>query len=381
MACRASCLLRPWRLMSSTAASRPVTHHPSTPEIQKLRNEMFSREKARQQSLIPRIEKIEVQLVGDADPGTMFIMNKGLSTPYSCAKHLSEWYTDNSVLALVNGEVWDMNRPLTQSCEIKFLTFKDQDPEEVNKAYWRSCAMMLGYVVETAFKEEFSVELLQSPEVPVVSGAFCYDVVLDSQLNSWKPTQENLQSFTKEVNKLIHQNLPFEALDVEPKVALDIFQHSRYKKAQVEEKASGSPQGTVRVYRFGEFVDLSDGPHISRTGLCSLYEVTAAHILEHQGPWGHVHRFQGLSLPRQLRVFYHIWERLRRRARNPVEDADPRKTEDPREGLTTPHSSSETQQQSEHYSEKLRAPNSAAVSRAGSRTRTVESSNELPVPS
>ncbi|MBN3293250.1 RM39 protein, partial [Polypterus senegalus] len=343
---------------------------------------MFSREKARQQSLIPRIEKIEVQLVGDADPGTMFIMNKGLSTPYSCAKHLSEWYTDNSVLALVNGEVWDMNRPLTQSCEIKFLTFKDQDPEEVNKAYWRSCAMMLGYVVETAFKEEFSVELLQSPEVPVVSGAFCYDVVLDSQLNSWKPTQENLQSFTKEVNKLIHQNLPFEALDVEPKVALDIFQHSRYKKAQVEEKASGSPQGTVRVYRFGEFVDLSDGPHISRTGLCSLYEVTAAHILEHQGPWGHGHRFQGMVTASPAKgVLPHLGtseekgtESVRndkKKSRsalcayecdtadgpdvdpeisgaNVVEDADPRKTEDPREGLTTPHSSSETQQQSEH---------------------------------
>ncbi|OCT91214.1 hypothetical protein XELAEV_18014263mg [Xenopus laevis] len=64
--------------------------------------------------------------------------------------NLSEWYCTKSVLALVDGEVWD----LTKSCNIQFLTFKDKDPEEVNKAYWRSCAMMLGCVLENAFKEE-----------------------------------------------------------------------------------------------------------------------------------------------------------------------------------------------------------------------------------
>lgn len=46
---------------------------------------------------------------------------------------LSEWHCRKSVLALVDGEVWDMYRPLTKSCEIQFLTFKDEDPEEVNK--------------------------------------------------------------------------------------------------------------------------------------------------------------------------------------------------------------------------------------------------------
>lgn len=46
---------------------------------------------------------------------------------------LSEWHCKNSVLAFVDGEIWDMYRPLTKSCEIQFLTFKDEDPEEVNK--------------------------------------------------------------------------------------------------------------------------------------------------------------------------------------------------------------------------------------------------------
>ncbi|RXM33886.1 39S ribosomal protein L39, mitochondrial [Acipenser ruthenus] len=129
-------------------------------------------------------------------------MNKGLSTPYSCARHLSEWHSKNSILALVNGEVWDMHCLLTQSCEIQFLTFKDEDPEEVNKAYWRSCAMLMGQVLESAFKEEFSVQLLQSPE-------------------------ENLRALTRAVHSLLHQDLPFEPLEVQPKVALEMFQHSK----------------------------------------------------------------------------------------------------------------------------------------------------------
>ncbi|MGH0175822.1 UNVERIFIED_CONTAM: hypothetical protein FKN15_071459 [Acipenser sinensis] len=313
MACRVVSRVLSCRFASSSSAS-----HLSSVELQRLRNDLFTREKARQQSLTPRIEKIEVKLVGKAHPGTLFVMNKGLSTPYSCARHLSEWHSKNSILALVNGEVWDMHCLLTSSCEIQFLTFKDEHPEEVNKAYWRSCAMLMGQVLESAFKEEFSVELLQSPEVPVLSGAFCYDVVLDSHLDSWNPSKENLRALTRAVHSLLHQDLPFEPLEVQPKVALEMFQHSKCKQAQVEEKAAHSPQGTVRVYRCGDFVDLSDGPHIPRTGFCSQFEITAAHSLG-PGPWGQVRRFQGLSLPRQLQAFHAIWERIRKRAERLVE--------------------------------------------------------------
>lgn len=34
------------------------------------------------------------------------------------------------------------------------------------QAYWRSCAALLGQVLEMAFKDDYSVELLTTPEVP-----------------------------------------------------------------------------------------------------------------------------------------------------------------------------------------------------------------------
>uniref|UniRef100_A0A8B9S0K9 Mitochondrial ribosomal protein L39 n=1 Tax=Accipiter nisus TaxID=211598 RepID=A0A8B9S0K9_9AVES len=220
---------REWRRAKrgrSGTAGVPVSRLTSDEVIQ-MRNELFTKEKERQLSLHPRIEKIEVKYTGKSHPGSVFVMNKALSTPYNCAMHLSEWHCKKSVLALVDGQVWDMYRPLTKSCEIQFLTFKDDDPEEVNKAYWRSCAMIMACVLKRAFKDEYSVNLIKAPEVPVISGAFCYDVILDNKLNDWKPTNDNFRSLTRDARKLIDKDLPFETLHVEVKVAREMFQHNR----------------------------------------------------------------------------------------------------------------------------------------------------------
>lgn len=66
---------------SAAAALRP-----SPAEIRSRRNAVFSREQERQRALYPRIEKIEVSLRGPGLDGTLLIMNKGMSTPLSCAR-------------------------------------------------------------------------------------------------------------------------------------------------------------------------------------------------------------------------------------------------------------------------------------------------------
>ncbi|KAJ7395341.1 39S ribosomal protein L39, mitochondrial [Pitangus sulphuratus] len=233
-------------------------------EMVRMRNELFTKEKERQLSLHPRIEKIEVKYTGKSHPGTVFVMNKALSTPYNCAMHLSEWHCKKSVLALVDGEVWDMYRPLTKSCEIQFLTFKDEDPEEVNKAYWRSCAMIMACVLKRAFKDEYSVSLVKAPEVP-------------AQVD----------------------------ISVVPGVGIILAILSciviLYKMEMIERKASQNMEGIVMLHRFGDFVDVTEGPHIPRTSFCFQYEITAAHNLQTDQS-ELIRRFQGVSLPVHLRV-------------------------------------------------------------------------------
>uniref|UniRef100_G1NNT5 Large ribosomal subunit protein mL39 n=1 Tax=Meleagris gallopavo TaxID=9103 RepID=G1NNT5_MELGA len=282
-----------------------------------MRNELFTKEKERQLSLYPRIEKIEVKYTGKSHPGSVFVMNKALSTPYNCAMHLSEWHCKKSVLALVDGEVWDMYRPLTKSCEIQFLTFKDEDPEEVNKAYWRSCAMIMASVLKRAFKDEYSVNLVKAPEVPVISGAFCYDIILDNRLNDWKPTKDNFRSLTRDASKLIDKDLPFETLHVEAKVAREMFQNNKYKMEIIDQKASQNKEGIVVLHRFGDFVDVSEGPHIPRTSFCFQYEITAAHNLQ-TSQSELIWRFQGVSLPIHLKAHHTVWHKLLERSKRLV---------------------------------------------------------------
>ncbi|XP_053170617.1 39S ribosomal protein L39, mitochondrial [Scomber japonicus] len=313
MATRTVCQLLHRRFSSTRVAVRP-----SAAEILNQRNAVFSREQARQRALYPRIEKIEVSMQSPGLEGTLLVMNKGMSTPLSCAKHLTAHHVTNSAVALVDGELWPLHQPLTHSCSLTLLTFKDNDPTLVNQAFWRSCAALLGQVLETAFKDDFSVELLSTPEVPVISGAFCCDVVLDPQLDSWTPSEESLRSLTRAAQQLIHQDLVWEPLEVAPSVALEVFSHSRCKQEEVEQKAAQSPKGTVTLYRCGDYVLLSGGPLVGRTGLCSQYEVTALHSLG-QGPWGLHRRAQGLSLPVQLQAHHTVWRKLRERAEKLVE--------------------------------------------------------------
>ncbi|CAL8406823.1 unnamed protein product [Arctogadus glacialis] len=304
------------RRLSSTVATATATR-PSMAELRGRRSEVFGREQARQRALYPRIEKIEVQLHGPGLDGTTLVMNKGLSTPLSCAKHLTEFHVTASAVAMVDGEQWSLHRPLTRSCSLSLHSFRDADPALVNQAYWRSCASLLGQVMETSFKDDFLVELLSAPELPVTSGAFCHDVVLDPQLDSWLPTEEALRSLSRGAQQLIHQNLVWEPLEVAPPVALEVFSHSRFKQEEVEKMAAESPQGNVTLYRCGDHVLLSAGPLVARTGLCNQYEVTAVHSLG-SGPRGLQRRVQGLSLPLQLQAHHTVWRKLRARAEKQV---------------------------------------------------------------
>lgn len=330
MSCRTVCHIIQRRLASTAAAVRPPAA-----EVRSQRNAVFSREQARQRALYPRVEKIEVTMHRPGLDGTLLVMNKGMSTPLSCARHLTEYHVTSSALALVDGEPWPLHQPLTGSCSLSLLTFKDADPSLVNQAYWRSCAALLGQVLETAFKDDFAVELLSTPELPVTTGAFCCDLLLDPQLDSWTPSEESLRSLTRGAQQLIHEDLAWEPLEVAPSVALEVFSHSSYKQEEVEEKAAQSSKGTVMLYRCGDHVLLSGGPLVARTGLCSQYEVTALHSLG-QGPRGLHRRAQGLSLPLQLQAHHTVWRKLRQRAEKLVEVPKAEKVTPPPPAESTP---------------------------------------------
>ncbi|XP_030031113.2 39S ribosomal protein L39, mitochondrial [Manduca sexta] len=274
----------------------PLSRFISTQEAVERRNHIFSLEKKRQIEQVGRIEKIEVRYKG-IPKDTTFIMNKDLSTPYDCTKHLGQWYMESSALAVLDGSVyWDMHRPLTESCTLELQHFKVSEPQQVNKAFWRTCSLVLGACATNAFKTSVPVILHSFPQPDIRSGSFIYDVDLPS-LPDWQPTHQELVTLGAEYVKFIRQNHALERLEVSAALAQEMFVDNEHKTAQIPSIARTN--GKVTVYRVGDHVDISKGPLISNTSQIGRASITSVHKLTGSSESGvkQLYRFQGVALP------------------------------------------------------------------------------------
>ncbi|CAD5117512.1 DgyrCDS6279 [Dimorphilus gyrociliatus] len=279
-------------------------------EVRKKRNDIFEKELQRQLSVIPAIQKINVEYKGESE-NISLLMNKNLSTPFNCAMHISELIRDRSVIALVNGRPWDMHRPLEEDCELKFMHFKDRKPELVNKAFWRSCSFILGHILETVFKEKYYVELHSFPKPNLQSGSFVYDA--DLKIDGWKPSSVELVNTSRAVSKLYSEKIKFQRLEVDASIASRMFEDNRFKSVQVDQIAAQSTSGnTVTVYRMKDHVDMSRGPLISTTDQIFRFNITAVH--EINSDYGKLNRVQGMAIPKQLPIHYWAYDLLCERA-------------------------------------------------------------------
>lgn len=65
------------------------------------------------------------------------------SRPYDIALEIAKGLASNALISKVNGELWDMYRPLEGDCELKFFNF---DTDEGRDTFWHSSAHILGEV-------------------------------------------------------------------------------------------------------------------------------------------------------------------------------------------------------------------------------------------
>jgi len=273
---------------------------------------LFDEERKKQLNNIARIEKIEVKYVGVPEEAIM-IMNRDISTPFNVAQHCSEAHCERSALALVNGQLWDMHRPLEEDCTVELLHFHIDDPFHVNRSFWRSCSLMLGAAVERSFKEDLRVQQHSFPPPNVSSGSFVADVDLGLE-HDWEPSREEMMTFSAQMHRMAEKRLPFERLVVDASLALEIFQENGYKVSQIPSIAGSSSDGSsVTLYRLGDHVDISAGPMVADTSfLGRRCTVPVAHKISHNG--AKVYRFQGVALPKEVYLNHFAFNILEKRA-------------------------------------------------------------------
>ncbi|XP_059055892.1 large ribosomal subunit protein mL39-like [Achroia grisella] len=301
-------------MQNNHAKTIPVARYLSTQEATDRRNHLFTLEKKRQQEKIGRIEKIEVNYKGVPKNVTL-VMNKDISTPYDCAKHMSEWHVESSALALIDGNVyWDMHRPLTENCTLEFQNFTVAEPQQVNKAFWKTCSLVLGACASIAFKNDVTVKLHSFPGPDIRSGSFIYDIDLPS-LPDWTPSQHELYTITAEFVKFARQGHLIERLEVSQDLALEMFIENEHKSSQIPNIAKTN--GKVTLYRVGKHVDISKGPLISNTAQIGRVSITSIHKLtgSTDSEVKQLHRFQGVALPTGVILNHFAFSILTERAK------------------------------------------------------------------
>lgn len=283
----------------------------SKTEAKKRRNMLFDEQKKRDKANIGRIEKIEVKYQSPTEE-VILIMNKNISTPYDCAKHISEGIANVSALAVVDGNTWDMHRPLTSNCELHLLSMLTPKISAVNYAFWRTCSFILGAVVDNAFKDNITVHLHSFPAPVIRSGSFVQDVFID--LPNWKPSDVELRAMSASFVKFVNSGLPIERIQTTESIAQEMFQENPFKSKQIPDIAAHAINNQITLYRIGDHIDISKGPMISNTNLIGRCTIVAIHNVEIEEE-ENIYRFQGVAIPKGIHLNHFAYSILEERAK------------------------------------------------------------------
>ncbi|XP_058464822.1 large ribosomal subunit protein mL39 [Malaya genurostris] len=292
---------------------KAIRYFSSATKLHRSASALFTEEQQRQKDKIGRIEKIEIRYLGTPTDTTL-VMNRGLSTPYDCARHIGEKYCRFSALALLDNQTaWDMRRPLEESCTLQLLNFTSPEPHIANKAFWRSCSFLLGAVLHHSLKHDAGLLLHSFPKPMIRTGSFVYDIGLSK--TDWKPSLQELRALSMSMIKLSQQDLPIERLDITSEIALEMFRENLYKQEQIPNIAAQN-NGYITVYRVGDHVDISKGPMISSTGLLGKCTIAVVHgVPRSESDKLSLYRVQGVALPVGLNLNHFAYGILEDRAK------------------------------------------------------------------
>ncbi|NLX81350.1 MAG: threonine--tRNA ligase [Proteiniphilum sp.] len=187
------------------------------------------------------------------------------------------------VLAIsVNGDTWDLTRPITEDSTVNLYKWED---DEGKHAYWHSSAHLMAEALQELFPGiKFGIG-------PAIENGFYYDVDPGEGIAI---KDSDFPRIEKKMMELIAAKENIQRASIAKEDALKMFadRNENYKVELINELE----EGTITTYTQGGFTDLCRGPHLPNTSY-----IRAVKILSVAGAY-----WRGDEKRRQLTRLYGI---------------------------------------------------------------------------
>src|SRR6266699_3116297 len=181
------------------------------------------------------------------------------STGADLARAIGPGLAKAALAIRVDGQVWDLTRPLPSGQRVSILT--DKDPQALDVLRHSSA-----HVLATAVRQLFPHAKIGFG--PPIEDGFYYDFEVPTPF-----TPEDLERIEAKMREVVAADYPFVREEVDRGEAKRRFADDPLK---LERIADLGPNEVISVYTDGPFVDLCRGPHVPTTGRIKYFKLLHA---------------------------------------------------------------------------------------------------------
>ena len=174
------------------------------------------------------------------------------------AESISSRLAQEVLAASVNGETWDLSRPIMQDSTVKLLKWDD---EEGKHAFWHSSAHLMAEALQELYPGiKFGIG-------PAIENGFYYDV--DPGEATIK--EGDFAAIEAKMLELVAKKEEIKRQDITKVDAMKMFgdRGEEYKTELISELEDG----TITTYTQGSFTDLCRGPHLPNTSYLKAVKI------------------------------------------------------------------------------------------------------------
>ena len=180
------------------------------------------------------------------------------TTAMQIAESISSRLAQEVLAASVNGETWDLTRPIEEDASVKLLKWED---EEGKHAFWQSSAHLMAEALQELYPGiKFGIG-------PAIENGFYYDVDPGEAVIK----ESDFPAIEAKMQELVAKKEEIKRQSITKADALKMFgdRGEEYKTELISELADG----TITTYTQGAFTDLCRGPHLPNTSYLKAVKI------------------------------------------------------------------------------------------------------------